>query len=177
MDGSDGHHNIISGCNMGLVAVDHETHALFWVNSGNSIASCDSQGNNARSLARLAPDWVIKIAVRGNSVFWVTMGRLYSCAKDNCDGLRGRKLSGARMRDVYVDHPSSQPIKRKNPCSGHLCSHICVPTSTNYMRCLCPPGQQLSSDGRNCGRGVFCIRYNSYAFAPTSNDPLIDFRM
>ena len=153
MDGSTGRRDIISGCKEGPIAVDQETHSLFWLHAENWIASCDSNGQNMRLLAKVGGH-TLKIAVRSSSVVWLTQlgkTRLYSCGKDNCDGLRGRKLSDKFVPDVYVGDPDSQPRKRKNPCSGNLCSHICVPTSTAYMRCVCPPELRLSSDGRSCG--------------------------
>lgn len=159
MDGSTGLRDVILGCKDGAIAVDPETHSILWFNKDHWIASCDPRGNNMRLLATVGlasnPQ---KLTVRGSSIFSMTYldrTTMYSCGKYDCDGLRGHKLSNYFVKDVYVDHPGSQPTKRKNPCIGSLCSHICVATSTDYMRCLCPAELQLSSDGWNCGKDSF----------------------
>ena len=159
MDGSNGR-NVFHGCTEGPIAVDPETHFLFWCDGHFEIRSADPFGNNVRSLASLSTI-PRTLAVAGQSVFWVmNFGgtRLYSCGKEICDNLRGRKLSRVKhmfVTDAFMGHAGSQPTKRKDPCSGGLCSHICVPTSTDYMRCLCPAELKLSSNGRNCGDDTF----------------------
>ena len=166
MDGSICEHLRISTTGSVIALhVDQSSNALYFVTStvvkgrgtpSFQIAHAGLDGQNAQVLVRLAEE-VKQLQTAGNHIFWLSNSTqtLFSCRKTSADGLKKHEFKsgkGQGLSQFYLIHSDTQPTKREmiNPCAGNLCSHICVPTPTGYMRCLCPAGLELLPDGWTC---------------------------
>lgn len=152
------------------VAVDQDDGLLYFAGKGSShylgqsrptpdnrISYCDFESNTHSRLIQLS-DMPEQIKAMDSYVFWSSWSAsentwsIFSCEKKSGNGLE-QHASGAIApwgRIVHFDILSRNP-QSSNICSGSLCSHICIPTVARYMRCACPMGFKLRSDGWNCG--------------------------
>ena len=162
MDGSDGN-RIIPSKFPKLLTVHHSSQLLFWVervghfSSGYSyqIFHSDLDGDGVRLTISL-PSMPYKLGVAGSRVYWTTMGHdtLSSCERDTANNFLTYQLPGLNvaLTDFVIVRPNPGIQASWDPCiPGALCSDMCIPTPTGYMRCLCPQGHQLLPDNRTCG--------------------------
>lgn len=49
------------------------------------------------------------------------------------------------MMDIRVVHSYKRP-HAENRCSGHMCSHLCLPSGQRSYSCLCPPSMTLKNN-------------------------------
>ena len=143
--------------------IDHTAGLLFWVECEWlfradrlwEIFRSDLDGKDVKSTVRLQRK-PIRIQVLGNWIFWTSVGDngVTSCDKETANNLMLHTLSdfNATQSDLLVLIPTSSIKTYRHPCAGSLCSHLCVPTSVGYMRCFCPNGYELMSDGWTCGK-------------------------
>lgn len=165
---------IISNVAAGFLTFDPSSQLLFWVESrfvGGSSSetlvydivhgSVDGK-SRSRTIGLTHPP--IQLRVAGSRLFWLhtksfpSRGAVISCEKLNGSHLRRHKLNGQEGNisvDFLIIPAVSSEVDAKggdhicNPAA--LCSHICVPSVTGYMRCLCPWGYRLKPDGWTCG--------------------------
>ena len=184
MDGS-GTVQIIGNMKVKVVAVDQSTLSLVWVQTmrdslnekdyGRMFFS-DLNGRNVKSI--IATEFLpLKLAAAGSYTYWWTISgdiysyemNMYSCQISTGNHFRVHTETPVSHNividifDVCVVSPNgSQPAPFWNYCDGQLCSHICVPTGTKYMRCLCPTaGHALMSNGWTCGKDYDFIFFRS----------------
>ena len=164
MDGSNCRQLETSMTGTAVIAlhVDQGSNSLYWVSTTRSIRGSSSfqifyatlGSQNPQVLIRLA-DYVKQLRTAGNRVFWLSSAsrQLFSCRKVSADGFKRhefRRGEAEMVDNFYETHAGNQPTMMAYPCAGNLCSHICVPTPTGYMRCLCPAGLELLSNGKTC---------------------------
>ena len=113
-------------------------------------------------LIRLS-DMPKELKVAAGYVFWSSWSTvdntwsIFSCDKSSGNGLelhvsKGIPSFGRVVNfDVILQTPQDS---NSNICGGGLCSHICIPTIAGYMRCVCPKGFRLGSDGWTCGNDL-----------------------
>ena len=157
-----------------LLTIDHSSQSIFWVERPiefwtrdlYEIYRSDLDGQSVRLAIRLKND-PHQIRVAGNRLFWMDSASwhsgsgntMFSCDKDTGDNLMAHELQGLdARREFVVISPASEVPSGDDPCiPGALCSHMCVSTPAGYLRCLCPTGFQLMSDGWNCGKGLLFL--------------------
>ena len=145
----------ITAVRVTALAVDQQSGWLYWF-QGKTVNFSKLDGQKAAMLIRLA-ERVRQLRAAGDHVFWLSNSsrQLFSCRKLNANGLKRHEMESSeagRFDNFYVLHSNNWPETGINPCGGQLCSHICVPTPTAYMRCLCPHGLELLLNGRTCER-------------------------
>ena len=163
MDGSGGAEWIVPNVMADLITVDHSSRLLFWTvredppgtGSFSGIYFSDINGQSVR-LAIGLKMFPSMIQVAGNRLYWVTTDDkvLRSCEKVTGNNLITHELHNwdGSVKRLLVISGGSDIQTGRFPCSEEaLCSHICVPTPTGYMRCFCPHGYQLLPDGWTCG--------------------------
>ena len=147
------------------IHIDPTSKSLFWAELVKpvkpdkwwEIHSSDLDGNNVKLVISLK-DEPVALGFISNRLFWTNSLKetLGSCEKETGNNLRTHKLRNLNTNSpgFLILNPHSHMQAEKHPCTtaaGALCSHICVPTAAGYMRCLCPFGYKLQSDGWNCG--------------------------
>ena len=170
MDGSDWR-VIVQDLDVDALTVDQHGASLYWIQEARNeastsrsgklmeIMSSDLNGENVRRVVTMDKQNVLGLSVVGDWIYWwvtldSTQVRIYKCNKENANGLDlndihiEQKNTGA---DPFLFVLPSHPEKHQGPCTGQLCSDICVPSTTGYFRCLCPAGFTLMSDGWTCG--------------------------
>ena len=169
MDGSGAVAHLIRNVVADLVTVDYSSRLLFWTASWSNpfltrgwrfwgIYFSDMHGQNVKVAFLGEGQGLDAILVSGNRLFWANK---YDKTLSSCDKETGNNFVRHEMRDwdwktehLGIDSPTSAIPEGKYPCSkGALCSHICVSTTSGYMRCLCPDGHQLLPDGWTCDDG------------------------
>ena len=166
--GIDGSGPVLLGYigNASLLALDESSQLLFFVETVNlfgrervwDICYYIVEESKRKCTIRLLTR-PIRIRVVGNRVFWVSVGDrvVKSCDKVTANNLMTHDVGvlNGNITDFLIISPTaSKNNSRINTdicASGALCSHICVPTPAGYLRCLCPQGYTLMSDGWNCG--------------------------
>ncbi|KAI8520240.1 hypothetical protein Bbelb_034970 [Branchiostoma belcheri] len=137
---------------------------LYWVdshvksgeNSTGTLEQADLDGTNRAVLMQDVPLHIpFGLAVQDSTVYWTAWGQ---------DGTGAVFQGNSRTGDHRVvvgglGDPMAVTICNKSyttpdepyPCTGHECSHICVPTAGSY-RCMCPNtgGLGLGIDGKSC---------------------------
>ena len=158
------------------LTVVHSTHFVYWI---QRWWDAEMQYWNIARVKHPAEVYTvitlsknpIRLRIAGNRMFWLTFGENYvsSCDKLDASHLKTQELRdfNANVTDFLVIPPSANTEDGDeneeededkdtedlpdDPCTaGSLCSHICVPTPTEYMRCVCPDGYQLLPDGWTC---------------------------
>ena len=167
MDGSEGT-LIIPSKTPKLVTIDHSSQLLFWVERAGHFTSgysyqifhSDLNGKGMRLTISLR-SMPYKLGMAGSRVLWTTMGHntVSSCERGTANNLMTHELSG--MNPAKPDFVTVSPISYvqgdPDPCTpGALCSHMCIPTPSGYMRCLCPHGHQLMPNNWTCGESLHC---------------------
>ena len=155
---------IITDVRAGSLVIDHTSNLLFWLNIDNShdVFYSDLAGNNVRSAIR-ASNTVRRILVVGNrlwvSFYWGRDNERYgilSCDKKTGDNLKMQQLgifeaTDQRMNFLVISEPAKAQTKKQTCARKGVCSHMCIPAASGYMRCSCPTGYMLKPDGWNCG--------------------------
>ena len=151
-----------------LLTVDHSSRLLFWVerlghfSTGYSyqIRHSDLDGEGIKLTISL-PNLPYKLALAGSRVFWTTAGysTLSSCERDTANDFVQYKLSGMnsfKPNFLMVSTSSGIHSAGNDPCiPDALCSHMCIPSPTGYMRCLCPQGHTLMPNNWTCREWLF----------------------
>ena len=164
MDGSDPYvAQIAPNVNATLITLDFSSRKIFWVECRSSDEQQISWGiffssmddfNVTLSIEVILEPQLLRIV--GKKQFWINSDKvLISCDKETGNNLRTHDLLGwdQNINLIEIISESSTLPTARSPCSkGSLCSHMCVPSTTGYMRCLCPDGFRLRSDGWNCGQ-------------------------
>lgn len=121
------------------------------------ILRSDIDGKNVRKVIGLQEE-PVRIHVVGDRLFWTSSSgnRVTSCHKETLNNLMTHELPNLSedREDLIIVSPDplSAQSGRRHPCrAGRLCSHVCAPTPAGYMRCLCPPTHNISSNGWTCG--------------------------
>ena len=162
MDGSAGS-LLIPKVHLSSLTLDHASELLFWLGPGFGTREIglfysDLNGNNVRQNDRLGSANG-RIRVAGNRV-WITsfsyryllQRRILSCDKETGDNVKTLELGKEPVTDFSIPISAAQVQTGKDVCIlGSLCSHMCIPTPSGYMRCLCPTGYGLMEDGWTCG--------------------------
>ena len=174
----DGSHveRLLGNVEVRSIAVDQSTSSLVWVqvlrDSLNEkdygrILFSDLNGKNVKSIIEIT-SLPLKIAATGSYVYWWKGSdeffgfdvHMFSCKIRTGDEFRSHDDDVPIIHNVRQDNfdvcvvstNDGQPVPFWNPCDGDLCSHICVPTRTSYMTCLCPTaGYALMPNGWTCG--------------------------
>ena len=171
MDGSSGV-LIIENIIPKSLTLDHASKLLFWLidkywdfGVAHEIFHSDLHGKNVRSTMRVGKR-LQRIRVAGNRLWMMLESRekkILSCDKETGDNLKAHEL-GFGLPEQYekagdfviISEPPVDGTGR-DACARHgLCSHMCTPTPSGYMRCLCPTGYKLLSDGWTCGKQLLC---------------------
>ena len=155
------------------LAVDQSDGLLYVSGEGNSYRVGDSQSNlvpdnhigymgfNSDAYSNLISlvDLPEQIKPTDGYVFWSSWSTskntwsIFRCEQRSGNGfelLESKAITPLLDRIVNFDVIIQAP-HHSNICGGGLCSHICIPTTAGYMRCACPVGFQLRSDGWTCG--------------------------
>lgn len=148
---------------LGAIAVDVQSHKLFWVDLDLRKIECsDFGGLNRHILVDEDLGEPSGLAVFGNHLYWVDRFTM-SLEKVNKTNGRGREVvvqGEYEMTDLVVVANSSMDASR-SPCGERNggCSHLCVVDRNdrkNERRCSCPIGLQLATDDRTCGNPPSC---------------------
>ena len=179
MDGS-GLKVIVQDTYVYALAVDQHSASLYWahkvyeevvegrpVSPQLKIYKSDLDGKKVKRVIVADYNHLLGLSVSGDWLYWWdTMNksqiRLFSCNKKNANDLSLHEVQVAPSGTPDVDRLHlfllhAHPPKPKGPCNDQLCSHICVPSPNGYMRCLCPPGFSLMSNGWSCGKSTALI--------------------
>ena len=146
-----------------LLAIDHPSQLLFWAERRGHFSTCysyeifhsDLDGRDIGLTIRLQ-DAPYRISVEGGRLLWTVIGSgtLSSCNKESGNNLMTHPLADMKIvhTDFAVISPDPPTETAKDLCvSDGICSHLCVPTLSGYMRCLCPSGYKLMSNNWTCG--------------------------
>ena len=145
------------------ITVDRTSKLLWWRTVGKDrrtiqLFYSDLDGRNVRPAMKLHGTGG-RIRVTGSRLWmYISSFRhrtrgILSFDKLTGDNLRVYELELADgLTDFLILNGPTHVQKDKDFCiSGALCSHMCVPTPSGYMRCLCPTGYRLTSNERTCG--------------------------
>ena len=176
MSGMDGSNitRIIPNVRAALLTIDHASQLLFWVEE-KMLTFCSRESpfpviyrsdvnGKGISWTNLLNNHPSGLRIVGSRVFWldkVTFSRstLTSCEGGEVMGEITHELNDAEadVADFLIIQPT---VNSSIPTEGNdndycipdaLCSHICIPSATGYMRCFCPMGYKLGPDGWTCG--------------------------
>lgn len=159
----------------GSLTIDHYSDLLFWLQWPEfnpyrpRIMSSDPDGQKIRLLIELY-QWPEQLRVDRQRICWIQdisnsswkKKVAFCCDKVTAVHLTEHQIPGLQSwvnldEDIIqklITQNSSIEVTQLLPCKDErLFSHLCVPTPANYMRCLCPTGFQLLSDGWTCGKG------------------------
>ena len=171
MDGTGETASITINFTVHTMTVDQSDGLLYFAGEGNSnllgqshpnpdnrIEYCGFEWDSSTRLIRLV-DMPEQIKATDGFVFWSSWSvstkkwSIFSCEQRSGNGfeLLESRPNVPWGRIVHFDVMSKYPDHR-NICGGGICSHICIPTTAGYMRCACPEGFQVRSDGWTCGK-------------------------
>ncbi|XP_019628781.1 PREDICTED: low-density lipoprotein receptor-related protein 4-like, partial [Branchiostoma belcheri] len=133
-----------------------DSHVKSGVNSTGTLEQAELDGTNREQLLQDVPFHVpFGLAVQGSTVYWTAWGQDGTGAVfQGNSGTGDHRVVVGGLGDpmaVTICNKSYATPEEPNPCAGHDCSHICVPTAGSY-RCMCPNtgGLGLGSDGKSC---------------------------
>ena len=178
MDGS-GSIQIVPNVVATLLTLDHSSQLLFWVQINFRRDDCaifhsDLQGGGVKRtvVLKYLPR---QLRIADSRLFWLDVGIMSASTLIGCEKISGsKKLLHDSMYckergepvDFIIIPPivfGVQPGTDDDYCiHGALCSHMCVPTSTRYMKCLCPWKYELEPDRWTCGEH----KANTHGFNP-----------
>ena len=174
MDGSDVT-KVIPNVTAALLTIDHSTQLLFWLERKAAVRPwgrmeyyaifhCQLNGKGIKRTTVLShPPSRLRLA--GSKLFWLDktsflQNVLVSCDKRNGSNLQAHALYGAQASvvDFLILEPTTTTVSSGTQSEYYdrcipdaLCSHMCVPSATGYMRCFCPLQYELGADGWTCG--------------------------
>ena len=179
MDGSD-LKPVLENLDVRALTVDQNSASVYWIATCCEanfysekpkiqmarIYKGDLQSDRLRGLRVMQMDYplVLGLTVADTWLYWwdtpdlsLTQMRLFRCNKSSANHMSLHEVHIEQSRTPDVDRlflflPHSHPPKPKGPCTSLLCSHICAPSPTGYMRCLCPAGFSLMLNGWSCGK-------------------------
>ena len=91
------------------LALDLENRRLYWVDTGNSVIQYTDleQENGAKVTLSVGSRYLFRpygLSLKENSLYWSTVGSIYSADKMNGGNVRPLAGSFSRPRDVHVYH-------------------------------------------------------------------------
>ncbi|XP_070174698.1 uncharacterized protein [Littorina saxatilis] len=143
------------------LALDVANNRLYWADAAtNLIESAHLDGSGRKEVMRaISSLHFFGLALFNNALYitdWGHMGHLTTESRLIRLPLDGGNVTivgsvRRRLNDIHVYHQDSL-MTGPNGCGDNNggCSVICIPLHSNSSKCMCPDGQQLSSDQKNC---------------------------
>uniref|UniRef100_A0A3B3E196 Low-density lipoprotein receptor-related protein 2 n=1 Tax=Oryzias melastigma TaxID=30732 RepID=A0A3B3E196_ORYME len=137
------------------LALDYTTRRVYFADAYlKYIDYCDYDGSNRHQV--MASDMVLQhphgMTIFEDSIFWSERytSKVMSTNKFHGGNITVLMSSVYQPMGIVMDHPIKQPTI--NPCSEHLCSHLCLLSTLRprYYTCHCPSGWKLNDDKRTC---------------------------
>jgi len=138
------------------LAVDQDTDRLYWADSKlDVIESIKIDGSDRRAILTTRSIHPYSLAVFEDTIYWSDWDsfEIFSCNKFNGKDFQVIvKEAGIRPMGIAVAHPILLEPDIPAPCSGHDCSHLCLPASlpSTDFTCACPADMILDSDNKSC---------------------------
>ena len=138
------------------LAVDQDTDRLYWADSKlDVIESIKIDGSDRRAILTTRSIHPYSLAVFEDTIYWSDWDsyEIFSCNKFNGKNFKVLvKEAGLRPMGIAVAHPILLEADIAAPCSGHDCSHLCLPNPlpSSDFSCACPTDMILDTDNKNC---------------------------
>lgn len=135
------------------LALDYPNSRLYWVDAKlKRLESVKLDGSDRRIILDKIVKHPYAIAVFEDKLYWSDWG---SHSIQSCNKFTGKnhttivKEKKADIYGIHIYHSGLKASRATNPCSGNICSHICLLSGSTYA-CACPEHKKLSSDNRTC---------------------------
>ena len=139
------------------VAIDQAANRIYWSDAHHNILeSADLNGGDRRVVLQDVVKHPFSVAVFEDTLYW---SEWQAKEIQSCNKFTGKNLttlvkeSSLHPMGIQIYHPILQPIDvllTENPCSGDICSHLCLLKSHGGRTCACPVGMDLDDDGVTC---------------------------
>ncbi|XP_076436243.1 scavenger receptor cysteine-rich type 1 protein M160-like [Babylonia areolata] len=144
------------------LALDKTGQRIFWVDSSrfydDKVEYSDLFGGNRHQIYSESGAHFFGMALYNQHLYLTDwQSSAHEIKRIRVDGTEAVKIGPStfgRINDVHV-HVNGAGPQGPNGCGsdGAGCSHICIPTTGNGHKCLCPDGMTLQSDKQTCGTG------------------------